>query len=171
MSRGAKAGTGVDGVRILDGAEAILDNVTITGFTDAGARRNPEPKPQMCFGMTSHEAEAVNNTGLVLRNVEAARCGGSGFRCAAATVNMAVENSLSSGNNLGFEKIAGNLRIANCGMYFNNTNCSVAVLSAGNNRSAGNTTTEQSDAGWNDHPLTAPARFAEKAQIRERKLE
>jgi hypothetical protein len=48
-------------------------------------------------GMTSHGIEAVNNIALVMRNVEASRCGGSGFRSAAASVNMAVENSVSSG--------------------------------------------------------------------------
>jgi hypothetical protein len=60
---------------------------------------------------------------------------------------MAVENSVSSGNNFGFEATVGNLRIANSGMYFNNTNCSAGVLSAGNNRSAGNTTTNTPTPG------------------------
>src|SRR5687767_8334974 len=30
------AGTGTDGIRIIDGAEVVVDNVTIGGFTDAG---------------------------------------------------------------------------------------------------------------------------------------
>ena len=171
-------GTGTDGVRIIDGQEVILDNVTIAGVTDAGvdiaqtqsgAVFLHNVRISKCLvgvrsqstvgavsgafdsvfidGATSHGIECVNNTALVMRNVEASRCGGSGFRSAAASVNMAVENSVSSGNNFGFEATAGNLRIANCGMYFNNTNCSTAVLSAGNNRSAGNTTTNTPTAG------------------------
>ena len=162
----------------MDGAEVILDNVTISGMTDAGVDVAQSQSGNVflhnvriskCLvgvrsqstvgavsgafdsvfidGMTSHGIEAVNNTALVMRNVEASRCGGSGFRSAAASVNMAVENSVSSGNNFGFEATAGNLRIANCGMYFNNTNCSTGVLSAGNNRSAGNTTTNTPTAG------------------------
>jgi hypothetical protein len=172
------AGTGTDGVRILDGQEVILDNVTISGVTDAGVDITQTQSGNVflhnvriakCLvgvrsqstagavsgtfdsvfidGATSHGIECVNNTALVMRNVEASRCGGSGFRCAAATVNMAVESSVSSGNNFGFEATVGNLRIANCGMYFNNTNCSTGVLSAGNNRSAGNTTTNTPTPG------------------------
>jgi hypothetical protein len=83
----------------------------------------------------------------VLRNVETSRCTGSGVRSLAASVNLSIENSVSSGNNIGYEATAGFLRIANCGMYYNNTNCSTAVLSAGNNRSAGNTTTNNPTAG------------------------
>jgi hypothetical protein len=172
------AGTGTDGVRIIDGAEVILDNVTINGFTDAGVDVTQSQSGNVFLrnvriskgavgvrtqttvgfvsgafenvaidGMTSHGVECVNRTTLVMRNVEASRCVGSGFRSAAATVNMAVENSVSSGNNFGFESTAGNLRIANCGMYFNNTNLSTTVLSAGNNRSAGNTTTNNPTPG------------------------
>jgi hypothetical protein len=172
------AGTGTKGVRIIDGQEVILDNVTIAGVTDAGVDIAQSQSGNVflhnvriskCLvgvrsqstagvvsgafdslfidGMTSHGIECVNNTILVMRNVESSRCGGSGFRSAAASVNMVVENSVSSGNNFGFEATAGNLRIANCGMYFNNTNCSSAVLSAGNNRSAGNTTTNNPTPG------------------------
>jgi len=60
---------------------------------------------------------------------------------------LSVENSVSSGNNFGFEATVGALRIANCGMYYNNTNCSAGVLSAGNNRSAGNTLTNNPTPG------------------------
>jgi hypothetical protein len=172
------AGTGTKGVRIIDGQEVILDNVTISGVTDAGVDIAQSQSGNVflhnvriakCLvgvrsqttagvvsgafdslfidGMTSHGVECVNNTILVMRNVESSRCGGSGFRSAAASVNMVVENSVSSGNNFGFEATAGNLRIANCGMYFNNTNCTTNVLSAGNNRSAGNSTTNTPSVG------------------------
>ena len=172
------AGTGTDGIRILDGAEVIVDNVTIGGFTDAGVEISQSQASDVFLrnvriskgavgvrvqstlgtvsgafenvaidGMTSHGIDAINNTQVAMRNVEASRCGGSGFRSTNATVNMAVENSLSSGNNFGFEATVGALRIANCGMFFNNTNCSVGVLSAGNNRSAGNTTTNTPTPG------------------------
>jgi hypothetical protein len=172
------AGTGIRGVRFLDGQELILDNVTISGLTDAGVDISQSQSGNVflqnvriskCLvgvrsqttsgnvggafndvfidGMTSHGVELVNNSALTLRNVEASRCGGSGFRSAAATVNMVAEDSVSSGNNFGFEATAGNLRITNCGMYFNNTNCSTTVLSAGNNRSAGNSTTNTPSPG------------------------
>lgn len=172
------AGTGTDGVRVIDGQEVILDNITIAGFTDAGVDITQSQSGNVFLkdvriskgavgvrsqstlgtvsgewenvnidGMTSHGVECVNNTQFVIRNLEVSRCGGSGVRSAAATVNLAVENSVSGGNNFGFEATAGNVRIANCGMFFNNTNCSSAVLSAGNNRSAGNTITNNPTPG------------------------
>jgi hypothetical protein len=172
------AGTGTDGVRMADGQELILDNVTISGVTDAGVDITQSQSGNVflhnvriskCLvgvrtqttagnvggafdsvfidGATSHGIECVNNTALAMRNVETSRCGGSGVRSAAGTINLSIENSVSSGNNFGYEATAGSLRIANCGMYFNNTNCSSAVLSAGNNRSAGNTTTNNPTPG------------------------
>src|SRR5688572_6328004 len=166
--------TGTDGVRFLDGAELILDNVTIAGFTDAGIDVSQNQSSNLFLrnvriskagvgvrtqttsgtvsgtfenvainGITNHGVECLNNTSLVLRNLETSRCGLSGVRSSGATVNLSIENSVSSGNNVGYEAPTntGPLRIANCGMYYNNTNCSPGVLSAGNNRSAGNTIT------------------------------
>jgi Right handed beta helix region len=172
------AGTGTDGIRIIDGAEVIVDNVTIGGLTDAGVDITQSQSGNVFLrdvriskaavgirsqstvgtvsgafenvaidGMTSHGIDAINNTKVVMRNVEASRCGGSGFRVTSATVEMSVENSVSSGNAFGFEATVGALRIANCGMYYNNTNCSTGVLSAGDNRSAGNTLTNTPTAG------------------------
>jgi hypothetical protein len=172
------AGTGTDGIRIIDGQEVIVDNVTIGGFTDAGVDVTQSQSGNVFLrnvriskgavgvrtqttagavngtfenvaidGMTSHGVEAVNNTTLALRNVETSRCGGSGVRSAATSVNLAVEDSVSSGNNFGYEAVLGNLRIANSGMFFNNTNCTSSVLSAGNNRSAGNTITNNPTPG------------------------
>jgi hypothetical protein len=172
------AGTGTDGIRIIDGAEVIVDNVTIGSFTDAGVDVTQSQSGNVFLknvriskgavgvrvqstlgtvsgtlenvaidGMTSHGVDCINNTAMVFRNVEASRCGSSGFRAGSATVNMAVENSVSSGNNFGFERVGGNLRIANSGMFFNNTNCSTTVLSAGNNRSAGNSITNNPTPG------------------------
>lgn len=172
------AGTGTDGIRIMDGQEVIVDNVTIGGFTDAGVDVTQSQSGNVFLrnvriskgavgvrtqttagavngtfenvaidGMTSHGVEAVNNTTLALRNVETSRCSGSGVRSAAASVNLAVEESVSSGNNFGYEAVLGNLRIANSAMFFNNTNCTSSVLSAGNNRSAGNTITNNPTPG------------------------
>jgi hypothetical protein len=172
------AGTGTDGVRILDGEEVILDNVTIGGFTDAGVDvtqsqasnvflRNVRISKGLVgirtqstsgnvngtfenvsiYGMGSHGIECISNTNIVMRNVSTNRSAGSGVRSSGATVNLAIEDSSSSGNNFGYEATAGNLRIANCGMYANNTNCTTTVLSAGNNRSAGNTATNSPTAG------------------------
>ena len=172
------AGTGTDGIRIIDGQEVVVDNVTIGGFTDAGVDITQSQSGNVFLrnvriakgavgvrvntsvgsvggafenvaidGMTSHGVEGVANCALAMRNVEASRCGGSGFRTNAATVNFAVENSVSSGNNFGFEAVLGNLRISNSAMFFNNTNCTNSVLSAGNNRSAGNSITNNPTPG------------------------
>ena len=172
------AGSGTDGVRIIDGLEVILDDVTISGFTDAGVDVTQSQTGNVFLrnvriskgavgvrtqttagnvggafenvvidGMTSHGVECVNNTALALRNVEASRCIGSGFRTNAASVQLHVESSVSSGNNFGFEAVLGSLRIANSSMFFNNTNCTNSVLSAGNNRSAGNTITNNPTPG------------------------
>lgn len=172
------AGTGTDGIRIIDGQEVIVDSVTIGGFTDAGVDITQSQTSNVFFrnvriskaafgirststsgvvsgvfenvaidGMTSHGIEVLSNAALVLRNVETARCTLSGVRSSGASVNLAAENSVSSGNNIGYEATAGNLRIANCGMFFNNTNCTNSVLSAGNNRSAGNAITNNPTPG------------------------
>jgi hypothetical protein len=173
------AGTGLDGVRFSDGAELILDNVTIAGFTDAGIDVSQNQSSNLFLrnvriskagvgvrtqttsgtvagafenvainGITNHGVECLNNTALAIRNLETSRCGLSGVKSSAATVDLSIENSVSSGNNIGYEvpTNAGPIRIANCGMYYNNTNCSPAVLSAGNNRSAGNTITNNPTA-------------------------
>jgi hypothetical protein len=172
------AGTGTDGIRIIDGQEVVVDNVTIGGITDAGVDITQSQNSNVFLrnvriakaavgvrvnttagsvggafenvaidGMSSHGVEGVANCALAMRNVEASRCGGSGFRTNAATVNFAVENSVSSGNNFGFEAVLGNLRISNSAMFFNNTNCTASVLSAGNNRSAGNSVTNNPTPG------------------------
>jgi hypothetical protein len=172
------AGTGADGIRVIDGAEVILDNVTIGSFIDAGVDITQTQASNLFLknvriskcavgvrtasgagavngtmenvaidGMTSHGVECVSNTTLVLRNVETSRCGGSGVRSAAASINLSIENSVSSGNAFGYEATAGSLRLANSGMYYNNANLTTTVLSAGNNRSAGNSTTNTPTAG------------------------
>jgi hypothetical protein len=92
-------------------------------------------------GMSSHGYQAVNNSAIVIKDMTTARCGGSGVRSEAASVNLSIENGVSSGNSFGFEATAGSVRIANCGMYYNNTDLTTNILSAGNNRSAGNSTT------------------------------
>ena len=106
-------------------------------------------------GMTSHGVEGVNNSQFVIRNLEVSRCGGSGVRSAAATINFAIENSVSGGNNFGFEAIVGNLRIANCGMFFNNTNCSAECPIGREQPLRRKHDYQQSDAWRHDHPLSA----------------
>jgi hypothetical protein len=91
------------------------------------------------FGATSHGMQFVNNSKFAIRNCLSSRTGGSGVRSEGATVDVSVENTISSGNNFGFEATGGNLRITNCGMYYNNTNLTANVFTGGGNRSAGNT--------------------------------
>ena len=172
------AGTGTDGVRIIDGAEVILDNVTINGFTDAGVDVTQSQASNVFLknvriskgavgvrtqstsglvvgnlenvaidGMTSHGMEAVNNTLMVLRNVETSRNGGSGVRSAAASNDLSIINSVASFNVTGYQVVAGTIRIANCGMFYNTTNLSGNVSTGGDNRSGGNTTTNAPGAG------------------------
>jgi hypothetical protein len=164
------AGSGVSGVRFLDGQELILDNVTISGMTDAGVDVTQSQSSNLFLknvriskaavgvrttttvgtvagafenvaidGMTSHGVECVNNTVLSLRNVETTKCGGSGVRSAGGAVDLSILDSLSSGNNVGYDGAAGIIRIGNCGMFYNNTNLAGTVASGGTNKSAGNT--------------------------------
>jgi hypothetical protein len=116
---------GAVGVKIASAASAIAGTI-LDVHTDA---------------MSSHGFQFVNNSTFAMKDVIASRCGGSGVRSEAASVNLSIENSVSSGNSFGFEAAAGFVRIANCGMFYNNTNLSSAVLTGGNNRSAGNSTT------------------------------
>ena len=92
-------------------------------------------------GMTGHGLQFVSNAVFVIKDLISARNGLSGVRAEQASTNITVENSISMGNNFGFEATSGNLRITNCGMYHNNTNLTTNVGSTGNNRNAGNTTT------------------------------
>lgn len=171
-------GNGISGVRFLDGQEVILDNVTISGVTDAGVNvtqsqscsvflRNVRISKALVGvrtqttagtvagafenvaieGMTSHGVECVNNTFLVLRNVATNRCGGSGVRSSGGLVDLSILDSVSSLNNVGYETLAGIIRIANCGMFYNNTNLAGTVTSGGNNKSANNTTQNVPIAG------------------------
>ncbi len=110
-------------------------------------------------GMSSHGYQAVSNSTFAIKDMFTARCGGSGVRSEAASVNLSIEDSVSSGNNFGYEATAGSVRIANCGMYYNNTNLSATVLSAGNNRSAGNSTTNMPTPERHDHQLTLTPAF------------
>jgi hypothetical protein len=165
------AGTGNDGVRVIDGAEVILDNVTISGLTDAGVDFAQTQSSSLFLhnvriskatvgvrtqttvgtvagafnnvsinGMTSHGVECVNNTSIVIRGLETTKNGGSGVRSSGAAVDVSILDSTASGNNIGFDGNAGIIRIANCGMFYNNTNLAGAVSTGGNNKSASNTT-------------------------------
>ena len=172
------ANTGTDGVRILDGAEVILDNVTISGITDAGVDVSQSQAGNIFLrnvriskaavgirsqstsglvvgnlesvyinGMTSHGIEVVNNTLMVMHNVETSRNGGSGVRSAAASNDISITDSIASFNATGFQVTAGTIRIANCGMFYNTTNLTGNVSTGGDNRSGGNTTTNAPVAG------------------------
>jgi hypothetical protein len=171
-------GTGTKGVRILDGQEVILDNVTIAGVTDAGVDIAQTQTGNVflnnvriskclvgvrsqttagtvtgafdnvsIYGATSHGMQFVNNSKVAIRNCLVSRAGGSGVRSEAASVDVSIENTLSSSNNFGFEATAGSVRITNCGMYYNNTNLTANVFTGGGNRSAGNTTNNNPTPG------------------------
>jgi hypothetical protein len=101
-------------------------------------------------GVTGHGLQFVSNAIFAIKDLISARNGLSGMRAEQASVNVTVENSISMGNNIGFESTGGSIRLANCGMYNNNTNLTTNVGSKGDNRNAGNTTT---------NPPTVPGGF------------
>jgi len=144
-----------DGIEVnqSQGCNLFLKNVKIThgaigiktassAGTIAGTMRDVD-----IDAMSSHGFQATSATLMGLHNVSVARCVGDGIRSQAANVNLIVEDSTMLGNAFGFNATAGNIRISNCGMFHNNTNLNAAVTSAGNNRSAGNTTTNAPTAG------------------------
>ncbi len=138
-----------DGIEInqSQGCNVFFKNVKIThggiGIKTASSAGTIAGTIRDCDidGMSSHGIQAVSATLFAMHNVSVARCTGDGIRSDAANTNLIVEDSTVLGNNFGFNEVAGNLRIANCGMYHNNTNLNVGVASAGDNRSSGNTTT------------------------------
>ena len=143
-----------DGIEVnqSQGSNLFLKNVRIThgGATPTTGVGIKVTAAAACAGtmdnvhidaMGSHGMQFVSNAVFAIRNSFVARCVGSGFRTEGATVNVTVEDSISFGNNFGFQATGGNLRISNCGMYNNITNLTTNVGSTGNNRNAGNTTT------------------------------
>jgi hypothetical protein len=97
--------------------------------------------------MGSHGLQFISNSVFAIKNLITSRNGGSGVRSQAASINLSILDSVSSGNDFGLEATAGIVRIANCGMFYNNTNLSTLVQTGGNNRSAGNSTTNTPTAG------------------------
>ncbi len=168
---GAGTTLGVDGIRFLDGEQLTVENVRIFNFSGDGIEVNQAQASNLflknvkithgavgikvtaaatCNGtmddvhvdrMSSHGFQFVSNSKFAIKDLFAARCAGSGVRSEAASVELSILDSVSSGNDFGFQATAGNLRIGNCGMFYNNTNLTATVLTGGNNRSAGNTTT------------------------------
>ena len=168
---GAGTTLGVDGVRFLDGHSLTLENVRIFNFSGDGIEVNQAQAANLFLknvkithggtgikiagagnvngtledveidGMSGDGLRAVSNTALRINNLVVARSGGDGIKSEAATVNLVVENSTVHGNNIGINAAAGTVRIHNVGMFFNNTNLTPNVQSSGQNRSAGNPTT------------------------------
>ena len=168
---GAGTTLGVDGIRFLDGQQLTVENVRIFNFSGDGIEVNQSQGSNLFLknvkithggvgikvtaaaacagtmddvhidGMTGHGIQFITNAIFAIKDLFTARNNASGVRAESATVNVTIENSISFGNDFGFQSTSANLRISNCGMYNNNTNLSTNVGSAGNNRSAGNTTT------------------------------
>lgn len=126
-------------VKITNGLAAPTNSVGIK-VTSAGACAGTMDDVHV-DGMGSHGLQFVSNAIFAIKDLMVGRNTGSGVRAEQASTNITVENSISMGNNFGFEATSGNLRITNCGMYNNNTNLTTNVGSTGNNRNAGNTAT------------------------------
>jgi hypothetical protein len=174
---GAGTTLGVDGIRFLDGQQLSVEDVDIFNFSGDGIEVNQSQSSNLflknvrithggigikitaaatCNGsmenvhvdaMSSHGIQFVSNSKFAIRNCFSARNGGDGVRSDAATVDVSIENTICSGNNFGFNAVAGSIRITNCGMYYNNTNLSASVFTGGGNRSAGNTANNTPTAG------------------------
>jgi hypothetical protein len=174
---GAGTTLGVDGIRFLDGASLTVENVRIFNFSGDGIEVNQSQASSVFLknvkithgavgikvtaaascagtmddvhvdGMSSHGLQFVSNSAFAIKDLFTSRCGGSGVRSEAASINLSILDSISSGNQFGFEATAGTVRIANCGMFYNNTNLSTIVQTGGNNRSGGNSTTNTPTAG------------------------
>ena len=177
LNGGVLSSLGVDGIRFLDGQQLTVEDVDIFNFSGDGIEVNQSQTSNLflknvrithggvgikvtaaatCNGsmdnvhvdaMSSHGMQFVSNSRFAIRNSFSARNGGDGVRSDAATVELSILDTISAGNDFGFRSIAGNIRIANCGMFYNNSNLSTSVLTGGNNRSAGNTTTNTPTAG------------------------
>ena len=144
-----------DGIEVnqAQGSNMFLKNVRIThgniGIKVNGAAACAGTMDDVQIdAMTSHGMQFINNAQFAIRNSMVARNGGSGVRSEGVGVSLSIENTISSSNNFGFEVApSGNLRISNCGIFYNNTNLTSNVLSAGNNKVAQNTTTNNPTAG------------------------
>ena len=171
LNGGVITSLGVDGIRFLDGQQLTVENVDIFNFSGDGIEVNQAQSSNMFLknvrithggtgikvtaasacvgtmhdvhvdGMTRHGLQFVSNAVFVVTDLNAARNGGSGVRAEQASTNVSVLDSISMGNNVGFDATSGNLRISNCGIFNNNTNLTTNVGSTGNNRNAGNTIT------------------------------
>jgi len=144
-----------DGIEVnqAQGSNMFLKNVKIT-HGGVGIKVNGAA---VCAGsmddvhvdaMNSHGLQFINNAQFAIKDLITARNAGSGVRSEGVGVSLSIENGIASGNDFGFQVApSGNLRISNCGMFYNNTNLTSNVLSAGNNRAAQNTTTNSPTAG------------------------
>ena len=132
-------------VKITNGLAAPATSVGIK--VTAAATCNGTMDDVHVDRMSSNGMQFVSNSKFSIRNSFWARNGGDGVRSEAASVELSILDSISSSNDFGFRSTAGNIRVANCGMFYNNANLSANVLTGGNNRSAGNTATNTPTAG------------------------
>jgi hypothetical protein len=177
INGGVQSSLGVDGIRFLDGQQLTVEDVDIFNFSGDGIEVNQSQTSNLflknvrithggvgikitaaatCNGsmdnvhidaMATHGMQFITNARFAIRNSFSARNGLDGVRAESATVELSILDTISSGNDFGFRATSGNIRIANCGMFYNNANLSANVLTGGENRSAGNTATNTPTAG------------------------
>jgi hypothetical protein len=117
------AGTGLSGIRLVNGAALVVENVRVFGF---------ETGIETLEGNTTVNNSVFSNNRVV------------GVHARGGT--LTVENSLITSNNVGVLATSnvtstGTVRLSNTGIYNNQTGfgCGGGILaSAGNNRKAGN---------------------------------
>lgn len=121
-------------VTITQGTTGIKTNTTTGGV-------NGTLEDILITDMSSHGFEAIANTFLTIKSLNSSNNAGDGAHSDGASVNLVVLDSVVQANNIGFNAVAGSIRIHDTSMMFNSVNLTTNVLSDGTNLSAGNTTT------------------------------
>jgi hypothetical protein len=111
------AGTGIDGIRILNGAKIVIENTRIQGFTQQGIEIAPSTAG-LVQQVVVHKSEIRNNTqqGILV------------LPTGTATVKLEVSSSLVSNHGVGGVDVAGNNNSASIfDTVFTNNNPGVQV--------------------------------------------
>lgn len=127
-------------VTITQGGNGIQTTTTTGGVNGTG-------DDVLITDMSGNGVEAVSNTFFAFRGFNSSRNNGNGIQTDAASITIIVEDGVAHGNNIGFNAIAGNIRLHDTLMSANNTNLTTNVLSDGTNRSTANTTTNTPTPG------------------------
>jgi hypothetical protein len=129
-------GSGLNGIRLLQGAQLIVDNVSITGFTVNDVD-------------VTVAAGAVNTTGLVVRNTTL-NGGAAGVKLTSGGINASLDNVSIRGTTTGVDVVSGTADIRNS-VFARNTGFGVlaegGTIDVGDSLFHGNGTAVQAQTG------------------------